>query len=375
MRGVCRIFCLIGAFAPSVLRADLLPGGVVPFPNVPIMPVEHIAKNSGGWLTPTTFPKTMDDLSFTDRMAIKTKAYEPFKDLSAYHDLIVEGEEQFIERQAALAEFERELDYANMDNQTYCDNYPLDDENCPQTSDTTYDDIVSIGDESDSFVGKYSGATIGGSPVVANNSVRGGSCYPAAKSESFKNQILTTGKYERISPAFEKAMTTLFRKEGKCGIIKGDPCGYTCYGIGENCLGKSIGLNRAALERLTRGEAEDIYYKNYWQKYNIGILPDVIAGDVFLAMMASGSITGIRQFRNFLGVNTLPKDKLDENVVNAVKNYNGDIHNKWLDFRQDFLKRISVKYDDRRVLTAWMRAIKLKRENGCHVIPIKPLLR
>lgn len=352
MRGFCRIFCLIGAFAPSVLWADLLPGVVVSFPDASVAPTVYQSNGFGGRLIPTSFPKTVDDLNFSDRTALKSKGYEPFKDLSAYHDLIVEGEEQFIERQAALAKQEIESD-----------------------NNATYDEIVSIGDEEDSFVGEYSGTTIGGGKVIVNNRVRGGSCYPAAKSINYKNQILTTGKYERISPAFEKAMITLFRKEGKCGIIKGDPCGYTCYGIGENCLGKAIGLNRAALGRLTRGEVEDIYYKNYWEKYNIGILPDVIAGDVFLAMMASGSITGIRQFRKFLGVNTSPKDKLDENVVNAVVNYNGDIHNRWLDFRRDFLKRISSKYDDKRVLTSWMRAIKIKRENGCHVIPIEPLLR
>ena len=283
-----------------------------------------------------------------------------------------------------MAEYEVASDYASMDSATYCENYPLDQEHCANKP-NTYENVVNMGASSvdkptsqpgvQQNVGQYSGTTIGGGSVVVNNSTRGGSCYPAAKSEYFKNEILTTGKYEKISPAFEKAMMTVFRKEGKCGQVPGDGCGYTCYGIGENCLGKTAGLNREALSKLTRGEAEDIYYKYLWQKYNIGILPDVISGEVFMSMMGRGAIPAIRQFRNFLGVNTSPKNVLDENVANAVRNYNGDIHGAWLDVYQNFLVQASKNYSDPRVLTAWMRGIKLKRENGCHVIPAEPLFR
>lgn len=368
MRGFYRIFCLMGAFAPSVLWADLLPGGVVPFPDVPIMPVEHISKYSGGWLTPTAFPKTADDLSFTDRMVLKSKAYEPFRDLSAYHDLVVEGEEHFIERQMALAEIERVADYEDMPLDEYCDNYPLDDENCIQNP-GAWNDVIDVADEYE-YGTEYAGVTIGGGAVIANNKTRGGSCYPAAKNKYFKNQILTTGQYAGVSPAFEKALITVFRKEGKCGIIEGDPCGYTCFGIGQNCMGRQLGIN---VRNLTRADAENIYYEHFWKKYNIGILPDVISGDLFLAMMASGPQTGIAQFRKFLG---LPYGyQLDESVANAVANYNGDIHNRWLDMRKQFLIQVAAKKYNNRVLNGWMRGIKLKRENGCHVIPKDPLFR
>ena len=362
MRGFYRIFCLIGAFVPSVLWADLLPGVVVPFPDVPNINTNH------SMLAPTLFPTTFADISFTDRMALKTKAYEPFRDLSAYHDLVVEGEEHFIERQMALAEIERESDMETMSADEYCDNYSLDDENCIQNP-GVWDDVIGIADDYEYGI-EYSGATIGGGAVGANNVVRGGSCYPAAKSENFKNQILTTGRYERVSPAFEKALITVFRKEGKCGIVPGDPCGYTCFGIGENCLGKDLGIN---VRNLTRADAENIYYNHFWKKYNVGILPDVISGDLFLAMMASGPKTGIQQFRKFLGLQS--GYQLDENVANAVANYNGDIHNRWLDVRKQFLVQVAAQKYNNSVLNGWMRAIKLKRENGCHVIPKYPLYR
>ena len=339
-----------------------MPDFVVPFPDVANTDYQ-ITK-----LRPVDFPATVADLSFTDRMALKSKSYEPFRDMRAYHDLVVEGEEHFIERQMALMEMEREYDYEMMDNAEFCNNYSLDEEHCAQAPDA-WQEVIDVADDV-SYGTEYYGTTIGGGAVIANNKVRGGSCYPAAKSNDFKNQILTSGTYERISPAFEKAMITVFRKEGTCGIIEGDPCGYTCYGIGQNCLGKDLGIN---VRNLTRLQAEKIYYDNFWQKYNVGMLPDVISGDLFLAMMASGPKTGISQFRKFLGLTN--GYQLDENVVAAVQNYNGDIHQSWLDVRKQFLVQVAARKYNNRVLNGWMRAIRLKRENGCHVIPVTPLYR
>lgn len=362
MRELRLIFYLMCGLAPCLVWADFLPDFVVPFPDV--VHINYPITN----LQPTAFPTTISDLSFTDRMALKSKSYEPFRDMSAYHDLVVEGEEHFVERQMALMEIERESDYETMDNAEYCENYPLDEEHCEQYP-GTWNSVVDAADDV-SYGTEYYGPTIGGGAVVVNNVVRGGSCYPAAKSDNFKNQILTSGVYERVSPAFEKALITLFRKEGTCGIIEGDPCGYTCYGIGQNCLGKDLGIN---VRNLTRPQAEKIYYDRFWQKYNIGMLPDAISGDLFLAMMASGPCTGIQQFRKFLGLSQICQ--IDDSVVVAVQNYNGDIHQSWLNVRKQFLVQVAARKYNNRVLNGWMRGIKLKRENGCHVIPLAPLYR
>ena len=358
-RNIFYVWCMC---TPIVVHARPLPDVVVPFPN------PQAISYANGYLQATTFPKTVADLGFTNWMALKNRWYEPFKNMDAYHGLVVEGEEEFMERQMAQAELERVSDAENMSHDEYCDNYPLDEENCVVPS-GMLDEIIASADDAQ-YGTEYSGPTIGGGKVIANNSTHGGSCWPAAKSSDFKNQVLTTGQYERVAPAFEKAMITLFRKEGECGIIAGDPCGYTCYGIGENCLGKNLGIN---VRTLTRAQAETIYYNSFWQKYNVGILPDVISGDVFLAMMASGPQTAISQFRKFLGITN--GYYLGADAVAAVQNYNGDIHNRWLDVRKEFLVQVAAKKYNNRVLNGWMRAIKLKRENGCHVIPQEPLLR
>ena len=309
-------------------------------------------------LTATKFTKTIDDMSFTSRMEIAAEGYKPFLDKSAYQELnIVPGEEIYTDRMIAQAEAAAEEEQKLED---YCKQHPEDKINCPQKTEESVPAVPT------SSIVIYSGHTIGGSPVIDNNSVTGGSCYPASKDRHFTNKILTTGKYERIHPAFEKGLITVFRKEGGCGTIKNDPCGYTCYGIGSKCNGGLVVTNRA--------EAEDYYYKKYFANYKIDKLPDVISADIFIASMASGPGTAMKQFRNFLG---LPESTrgVDEEMINAVKNYQGDIHNKWMDRRDEFLQAVAQKRYNGSVSKGYKNAIELKRKNGCHVQPDEPLYR
>lgn len=365
MRVSCFVF-LLCALSVCTSHADGFLQGVVPFPSAP--------SNNDSWLKPAAFPTVFDDLSFSERVAVKAKGYEPFQNMEAYRGLVVEGEEHFIERQLALLEQEREQDEQTLSNSDYCSKYPLDSSRCPQTPGTQ--EAVVEGGSATAVTqapptgggASFSGRTIGGGTVVASNQTKGGSCYPAAKSSHFKNQILTSGQYETVSPAFEKALITVFRKEGGCGTIKNDPCGYTCYGLGSGpkCMNMDV-------SKLTRKDAETVYYDRFWNKYNFGKLPDVIAGDVFLASMGSGACTAIQQFRQFLGLSK--NCKIDDDVVAAAKNYQGDIHNKWLDVRKAFLTEVAARRYANTVLKGWMNSIQLKRENGCHVVPSDPLYR
>ena len=341
-------------------------------------------------LTAQDFPKTIDDISFGDRMALRTAGYEPFQNMQVYRDLVVEGEEHFIERQLALLEMGRKSDAETLSNAEYCAKYPLDATRCTQTPGTA-EAVLATGDysvppssatpgqptqptqtpttkPSETPVGSFTGRTIGGGRVVVSNKTHGGSCFPAARSKNFTNEILTSGQYESVSPQFEKALITLFRKEGGCGTIKNDPCGYTCYGLGSGpkCMNMDV-------SKLTRKDAETIYYERFWEKYNFGKLPDVISGDMFLAAVGGGACTAIQQFRKFLGLSK--SCKIDDAVVTAVENYSGDIHNNWLDVRQKFLTEVAQRRYTKDILYGFMNSIKIKRENGCHVIPAEPLYR
>lgn len=326
-----------------------------------------------GKLTATSFPTTAQDLSFKSRVELATDGYKPFLDKKAYEELNIAPDEE-IYTDSMIAKNEAEIEQQEKDEKTlpvtkYCEKYPDDEKKCPQPVKSEQKPNKTETAATYQTNQKFSGNTIGGGPVTENNYVVEGSCYPAARVHSGQsNQILTTGKYEHISPAFEKAMITIFRKEGTCGTIKGDPCGYTCYGIGssQRCSGVVI---------HSRAEAEDWYYQNYWLKYNIGQLPDVISPDYFLAAMASGPVTAQHQFADFVGAQRNKTGKVDASMITAVNNYNGDIHNRWMDKRDAFLQDVSRRRYQGRLNRGYKNAIELKRKNGCHVYPDEPLYR
>lgn len=307
-------------------------------------------------LDAVSFPKTIDDFSFSERVKNTLDGYKPFMDKSVYRELkIIPGEEVYTDSFLAQLPYQQE---------NVIEPEPEQDVNQDKPAD------VNIASQSQNvnFISgtcKYDGPTIGGGVVVENNSVIGGACYPPAMDKNFDNHVLTTGRYQRY-PAFEKALITIFRKEGRCGTIENDPCGYTCYGIGSSpyCAGIVV---------KNRAQAEDYYYNNHWIKYKFYLLPDVISGDVFLAGMASGPVTAIKQFKEFLGL-TSGKNVIDDNLVNAVKNYNGDIHNRWLDNRDVFLQKVAEKKYHGSVARGYKNAITIKRNNGCHTCPKQTLI-
>ena len=336
-------------------------------------------------LSATSFPKTIDDLSFSGRMALETESYKPFLDKQTYQDLnVVPGEEIFTDHMIATMESEakqQEQDAKMMNITEYCAKYPFDEKRCPQATNTPQQNTNTVSTQPTptpiqtqsqtpvstpvATASSYSGYTIGGGPVIENNIVVGGSCYPADHDRWYKNIIYTTGKFEKQFPALEKGLITLFRKEGGCGTIKNDPCGYTCYGIGSGprCMGIVV---------KSRAEAEDVYYKYFWDKYKLYKLPDVISADIFLAGVGSGMGTALQNFRVFLGLKKRAAP-VDDELVNAVKNYNGDIHNKWMDLRQTQLRKVAARRYNNKI--TYDHAIEIKRKNGCHVRPQKPLYR
>ena len=346
-----------------------------------------------GKLSATSFPGTAADLSFKSRIENLRDGYVPFMDKSAYRALNIEpGEEIYTDHM--IAREEADYDQQEQDKQTlslkeYCEKYPYDEEKCPTEPTRTEQptiaqiEIPEIPGPTDTNKDKtekpilpiqpiqnenvYSGTTIGGGRVVENNYVVGGSCYPADHDRHFVNKVMTTGKYEKIHPAFEKGLISVFRKEGSCGTIKNDPCGYTCYGIGSSprCAGVRVS---------SRAEAEDIYYTKYWKPLKLEKLPDVIATDIFLASMASGPGTALSKFRQFLGLKK-KTSPVDAEMINAVNNYPGDIHNDWMNVRDSFLQDVARRRYGGSVSRGYKNSIELKRKNGCHVHPQQPLYR
>ena len=335
-------------------------------------------------LQTVSFPKTHVDTTLVERIRNAAMGYKPFMDRQAYTELnIVPGEEIYTDHMIAMQEDfisenpeiekteEKTSETAMEPAQTQPETKPSQHETKPtQPAQKKTDSKPSPKQtQKPAQSGTFAGSTIGGGVVVENNQVIGGSCYPAARDRVFTNQILTTGRYEAAYPAFEKSLITIFRKEGRCGTIKNDPCGYTCYGIGSSPKCAGVVIN-------SRSEAEDFYHQRYWQKYKIYQLPDVISGDIMIACMASGPGTALGQFRKFLGLK-YKTSAVDDEMVDAVKRYNGDIHNDWLDVRDEFLQGVAAKryQGNPNIHKSYKNAIEIKRKNGCHVRPDEPLYR
>jgi len=318
-----------------------------------------------GKLSAAKFPGTFEDISFKSRIDALTDGYKPMFDKQLYQELnVVPGEEKYTDHMIAVLDHEiqqREEDKKSLSHDEYCEKYPYDDKQCPEKKGIEEPDDGGTAPS-------YSGYTIGGGPVVENYHVTGGSCYPADHDRWYKNKIFTTGRFEKQYPAFEKGLISLFRKEGTtCGTIPRDPGGYTCMGISA----RYQEIPPEVLKTYTIQQAEDLYYERFWSKHKLYKLPDVIAADIFLAGVGSGMKTALNDFRLFLGLSK--GYTVDDQMINAVNNYNGDIHNRWMDRRAAYLRKVAKeRYKDE---ITYDHAVELKRKNGCHVKPQKPLYR
>ena len=193
-------------------------------------------------------------------------------------------------------------------------------------------------------------------PAYNGNRVGQPCTKPSALAGGFTKEILTTGRYASVSPAFEKAMITKFRTEGTCGNHPDDPGGYTCYGV------SSKFFPEARKPGFSRADAEDIAWNHFFKKYNMDKLPDAISGDVFMALWGTGSkMHSIGLLQELLDIEKT--GIVDEQTIQAAKNYNGDLRTKFLDARAERFKRGNKTFRQ-----GWLNGLDVYRANGCHTI-------
>ena len=319
-------------------------------------------------LQPVSFPTTSMDAGFVERRDNAAAGYKPFTGRSAYQPIVIESEEKYMLRRA---ESVRQNDLITMTNAQYCEKYPLDATNCPQTP-GAYESAVAIGNRPTATTPVQT-STMGQGSVSFNNQtiitgphIHDGPCTPPQRSNVFVNKILTSGQYAQSDPAFEKTMITTFRAEGGCGNHPNDSGGYTCYGISQN--------NNPEIDvrNITRADAENIAHRKYYAQYGIDKLPDYIRGDVFTFGWASGPVTAIRNLCRVLGIPE--RNTIDSEIVMATENYNGDLHNDYLDAMQKYFEKCAQEPDQHVFLNSWMNRVKLTRENSCHYPTTDPIL-
>lgn len=332
-------------------------------------------------LKPMQPPKTYSDTSFAQRIENEATGYKPFADRSAYQQLRIQSEEEYM---VGRAQAQQQYDRQRLSHAEYCQKYELDETTCPQAP-GQYEAVVSIGNrpsgdtttpgptpepptnthKTSASGAPYVGHSLDGTPVYADTRVHFGPCTPPQHSNVFANQILTSGQYANSDPAFEKTMITTFRAEGGCGEHPNDSGGYTCYGISQN---NNPEIN---VRNLTRADAERHAHKKYYTSIGIDKLPDYLRSDVFTFGWAAGPQTGLRALCRVL--NLPSREHIDAEIVSAVENYSGDLHNDYLDALQQHFIAVSKKGGNHVFLKGWMNRVHLTRENGCHSHTTNPL--
>lgn len=318
------------------------------------------------------FQQTASDATFKERTENASQGYTPYANKSAFTQITVESEEAYINRMIDLAEHQRQTDLTTMSLDEYCKKYS-DSERCPHE---TIEELTAIDKRpqqqtrtptTHTSIQNFVGYSEFDTPVTLDLRIHGAHCTMPQHSDIFTNKILTTGNYRISDPAFEKAMITTFRAEGGCVNDPNDSGGYTCYGISQN--------NNPDIDvkNITRADAENIAYNKYYKQYGIHLLPDHIRGDVFMMSWGAGPITAIRRFCKFLGI--AERNTIDAEVVAAAENYNGDLHNDFLDNQKEFYVDISKINNNHIYLKGWMNRLRLKRENGCHSETTNPIRR
>ncbi len=353
-----------------------------------ICAITNSALGATSFLRPASFPSTSNDATFIEHTNNAQIGYAPYAGRSAYQTLDIESEEEFINRLVRTSESRRQHDEQTMTTAEYCAQYPLDDTRCPQAPGLA-ESIIAIGNRPPTQMQQQPIAQIPTStatqqitlpstlptlqPTPTPQTIQptrpayNGPCTPPQHSDHFPNKILTSGRYASIDPAFEKAMIAVFRTEGECINDPDDTGGHTCYGISQN------NNPEVDVRNITRADAEDIAYRKYYTNYNINQLPDNTRGNVFMLGWGAGTVTGIHRFCKFLGIPE--KNKIDSEIASAAENYNGDIHNDFLDDQQQFYIEISKRGNNKKYLKGWMNRVKLMRENGCHTPTTHPITR
>ena len=341
---------------------------------------QNLPKKS--FLTATSFPTTISDVSFVARMENKREGYLPYFNRSAFADLSLDEQDE-LEQMAYRADVERRETLKNNPSE-YCSIYPDDSDRCgtpptepviPQTQTTTAVDSIYPISPSIQIVpayptGRYMNAAITPENIAKYNlRAYNGGCTPPERSNHWRNTILTSGRYQYSHPAFEKFMITSFRKEGSCGNHPNDHGGYTCYGCASKGLCSGIDMSQ-----VTRPLVEDLYYQKVYTKYNVAKLPDAFRGYLLWGMSGSGSVTGIKQFQGTLGVPLT--GKIDAATIAAAENYTGDFAAAYTKNREQFYRNIVARDSTQRVfLNGWLNGLQLLQPSGCHVVPTNPIYR
>lgn len=153
------------------------------------------------------------------------------------------------------------------------------------------------------------------------------------------------------SEIFQKCIDVLFPLEGGYSDRPDDKGGKTKYGISQRAYPD---LN---IEALTKEMAADIYYNDYWVPMIIEeISNQLLVLHLFVFGVNAGIRTSIRLLQRLVGV----KDDgyVGSKTIKAIKNFDGDILQKFIEKEKEFYVLLVKKHPEQEVnLRGWINRI------------------
>lgn len=304
-----------------------------------------------------SFPTSVADIGFAQKMKVLTEDYKTYEGLSPYEMLLIKRLDE-----------KRQQDQMTMPHENYCDEYPLVPECNP--SPATEEAIIASGYEHVEVPAAVSVPVENITPSVENNhSIIGGKCTPSERYQYFDRgdwHKLTSHRYDASNPPFAKAMFNLLRVERpECHTFSNKNGGKTCYGF------SSVYNPDIDVTSLTLNSAEDRTYKLFYRNTGIYKLPDYIMGDVMHASFWRGADKGVRTLYRILGVSCGNRcSVVSDDLATRAKNYTGDLRNEYWD--KTWTEMQSYE-SNRPYLKGFSERIKMMRQNGCHSPNNKPI--
>ena len=125
-----------------------------------------------------------------------------------------------------------------------------------------------------------------------------------------------------LDDRFLRAVEVVLKHEGGYVNNPADPGGETKYGISKRSY------PNLDIENLTREQAIEIYYRDWWQKYRYGEIEDLtVATKVFDLSVNMGPSTAHRLLQraiNFTGAGNVVVDGMIGPITLSVLNYEGN---------------------------------------------------
>ncbi len=165
----------------------------------------------------------------------------------------------------------------------------------------------------------------------------------------FNEDIATLPPASKYTPDFLEAIRVVLLDEGGYGNDPNDPGGETNWGIDKRTYPD------LDIKNLTRDEAIEIYYNDWWQKYRLDLLPNKVRGKIFNV----GVNTGMRQAVKFLqrAVNVNDDGIIGPVTLAAANEADPDIVLQSLrdQQRQFYINLANARPSSRKFLNGWLR--------------------